>query len=241
MKKLRVISILMALFMFVGIAFAETPSTLKRQVWNAKQTFKHGIEVSGDVTLDAGVISATEIADVERNIDLNVMTFWTPDASGPVANHAAVAGSHFPGWVYNDAGFSVVWLASGSTTSIGRSFILPETYSTGLGFRVLVTSDTDVSYSSLGIDWQLWVNRGSATIDAAPFDQTAVYNTVSTPSASNSILTLTADATALAGIQAGDMITLWLWNADGRASGSTADSARTTEIKAVNAFYTSTQ
>ena len=40
MKKFKVLTMLFALIFMAGSVFAATPSTLKRQAWNAEQKFK---------------------------------------------------------------------------------------------------------------------------------------------------------------------------------------------------------
>ena len=64
MKKFKVLSIFMALFFFAGFTLAATPSTLKKNVWRAEQTFKHGIKVEDYITLNGSRITFSATSTV---------------------------------------------------------------------------------------------------------------------------------------------------------------------------------
>uniref|UniRef100_A0A6H1ZKM1 Uncharacterized protein n=1 Tax=viral metagenome TaxID=1070528 RepID=A0A6H1ZKM1_9ZZZZ len=228
MKKFKVLSIFLAVIMLAGIAFAETPSTLKRNVWNAKQTFKHGVEITG-----TGDITATNIADVTRSIQLPLAAAIYDNAGSwdVIGND----GTTSPGIDYVDGIPAIIYATSAETASIAWTFIVPADYSSGLSFRMMVSSSSNTSYDSLGLDWVLFVNNFSTAFDAAAFAQTAVANTNAFPATSNVLLTFTADATAAADIAAGDVVTVGFFNNDGRTVGAT------TEIKAVEGRYTAIQ
>ena len=60
MKKFKVLSILMAVVLMATVAFAASPSTLKKNTWNAEQVFKQGITAENFITLNgASVLTNT--------------------------------------------------------------------------------------------------------------------------------------------------------------------------------------
>lgn len=61
MKKFKTVSIfLMAVLFMATVAFGATPSTLKSNVWNAEQVFKHGITAEDFITLNgASIVTST--------------------------------------------------------------------------------------------------------------------------------------------------------------------------------------
>ena len=174
-----------------------------------------------------GVVSSTNIADITRSFEIPLAGMFI-NAAGPMGNDGTTA----PGMATTDGIPKVVYASSGETASIGYSFGVPTDYVGALAFRMLVSSSA-ATPASMSIDWEIWVNKNGVVFDAVPFSQTAVSPTIDN-SATNEFLTFTADATALAGIAAGDTITVWFWNADTRASG-------TTEIGALQSRYTATQ
>jgi len=217
MKKFKVLSILIAVVMLAGVAFAETPSTLKRNVWNAKQIFKHGIETNNNT----------------RSIPLQLHAAVT-DTGGTIAP-IGVDGTTAPGIAAADSVPAIIWATSAEKASIGWSFMLPADYSTGLSFRMLVSSSSNTSYANLGLNWGIFVNNPNTIFDAASYGQTIVMNANPNPSTSNSYWTFTANTTALADMAAGDTVTVWFGGGDGRTTGAT------TEVKSVEARYTAVQ
>uniref|UniRef100_A0A6H1ZG46 Uncharacterized protein n=1 Tax=viral metagenome TaxID=1070528 RepID=A0A6H1ZG46_9ZZZZ len=198
---------------------------------------KGDVEIDGSLYIDGGisgtaVITATNIADPTRVIQFPLVAA-TIDTSGTqtvMGNDGVTA----PGIAATDGIPAIVYGTSAETASIGWSFVLPQDYSSGLAFRMITSTDTDTTYASWGIDWQLFVNKPSVAFDAACFDQTVVTNSNTTPSASNVQLTFTPDATALADMAAGYTVTVFFWPSDSRASG-------TIEVKSVEGRYTATQ
>lgn len=177
-----------------------------------------------------GVISATNIADVTRSIHLDLLSAWL-NGTGMLGNDGTTA----PGvsTTGTDGIPAVVYASSAETASLGWSFAVPADYVGALAFRMLVSSSA-ATPASMSIDWEIWANRTEVVFDAAQFGQTAVSPTIDL-TATNQVLTFTADATALAGIAAGDIVSVMFWNADTRVAAST------TEIKGIEARYTATQ
>jgi len=111
------------------------------------------------------------------------------------------------GIAVNDNVPSIVWL-NDEVTPASISFLLPSNFRDNLSFRVLASESSDTTRSS--IDWQVWRNRDGAIFGASAYAQAAV--TVAACAATNEVVTLTPDATAEAALQAGDWVTLDIWN-----------------------------
>lgn len=185
------------------------------------------VDTSGNVSCGEGSIGATEIANITIGEDIPLAALFI-NGTGPMGADGTTA----PGLATTDGIPKIVYASSGETTSIGYSFVLPPNYVSGLSFRMLVSSSA-ATPASMSIDWQVFVNKDDTAFDAAPFEQTAVSPTTDC-SATNEYLAFTIDATAEAGLAAGDTVTVWFYNADLRASG-------TTEIGSLQKRYTATQ
>jgi len=60
MKKLKILAVFMSILLIAGSVYAASPSTLKKNVWNAEQVFKQGITAEDFMTLDgASVLTNT--------------------------------------------------------------------------------------------------------------------------------------------------------------------------------------
>ena len=181
-----------------------------------------------------GVVSSTNITDITRSIPLSIVSAWL-EGTGPIG----IDGTTAPGVSVNgdDGIISIVYATSAERASLGWTFAVPADYSTALAFRMLTSTSSNTATSGFGISWELWVNKDATTFDAAPYSQTTATMPAGTmtPAASNALLTFTADATALAGIAAGDWVTILIGNAD------TRDAGATTEIKGLEGRYTATQ
>jgi len=197
-------------------------------------------EVDGIIYADGGIsdvtggVTSTEIADITRSIHIDLLSAWL-EGTGMLGNDGITA----PGvsTAATDGIPKVVYATSAETASVGWTIFIPADYSTGLAFRVMTSSSLGTT-SGFGLSWELWVNKNLTTFDAAAYAQTSVGSAQTTTAAldvSNEVLTLTADATALAGIAAGDAVTILIGNADTRAA------AGTTEICAIEARYTAVQ
>lgn len=203
---------------------------------NATQTLTNKTLTSptiGTGITGTGVISATNIADITRSIHLDLASAWL-NGTGMLGNDGTTA----PGisTTGTDGIPAIVYASSAETASIGWTFSVPADYSTALAFRMLVSTDTNTATSGFGMGWALFSNRDATTFSNA-ITQTGVTLPAGTktPAASNAMLTFTVNATGLAAITAGDWVTVYFWNADTRAAAST------TEIKGVEARYTSVQ
>lgn len=244
MKKFKVLFSMVLVILLAGITFAASPSTLKPNVWNADQTFNHGVNFDGAVDFDStvdftgatitatGLITSTHIADITRSIPLQTVAAALNTAGTITA--IGDDGTTAPGIGAADGIPAIIYAASSEVASIGWTFQIPADFSSSLSFRMIVSTDTDTSYANWGFAWNLYVNNPSVAFDATPYSQSNVTNSVSTPSASNVLLTFTADATAAADIAAGDTVTVWFSPVDTRASG-------TIETKSLEARYTAVQ
>lgn len=189
------------------------------------------LEVDGAAYFDGGVtLTDTNGLTAPRTAELTIpllsayvngagliSTATTPDAPATAVDGLPV----------------IVYAASSETTSIGYTVMLPYDYSSGLSFRIMISSDSSVSYTSLGLDWAVFVNNGSTAFGTGS-PEAQVMNSEASPSAKNAILTFTvADAGTISLLSAGTTVTAYFWNQDGRSGAS-----KTNEIKAIGARYT---
>lgn len=220
---------------FLVMAFISAPSFAKMVLFRGDHVGKgsldleHNLTVKKNVTVDGNltVSGTTTVPTGSGSFEIPLPAFHI-NGTGPMG----ADGSTAPGIATTDNIPKIVYASSAETASIGYSFGLPSDYSSGLAFRMLLSSSA-ATPASMSIDWQLFVNRSGVAFDAVPYSQTAISPTLNL-TATNENITFSADATALAGISAGDIITLWFWNADSRAEG-------TTEIGNVQGRYTKTR
>jgi hypothetical protein len=234
MKKLRNI----AGYLMIAVLIAAVPlvwaTTIDDNMKYTGTVTHEGTVVLTDATITGtGKITATHIADPTRSIpfQLAAASFNNAGTINVIGNDGTTA----PGIAAVDLVPAIVYASSAEVASIGWTFVVPPNYSSGLAFRMLISSSSDTASASIGFDWNLFVNNFSTAFDATAYEQTAVANTTDNPSTSNVLLTFTADATAAADIAAGDVVTVWFWNNDSRVA------TATTEVKAVEARYTATQ
>jgi len=231
MKKFKVLSILIAVVMLAGIAFAETPSTLKRNVWNAKQTFKHDVEIDGTLDLTNATITATDKITATHIVN-PTRSFSLQLGAGGVDGGYDLDEASTPDLATCDGIPCLVWADSGETTAVGWTFRLPSDFSSGLVVYALISSNA-ASGAGQKLDWAVWLNKDATAFDAAAIPQSAVESTEAALSTKNDVLTLTSDATAEAAYTAGDWVTLEFFNA------STDDDDL--ELKGLEVTYTATQ
>ena len=175
---------------------------------------------------DTGTITAANIANVERPIPLPLAEAFIV-GTGIMGNDGTTA----PGLATTDSITKIVYASSAENASLQWNFKMPADYSAGLAFRLMVsTSDTT---SPPKIRWRLMVNRNGVAHATTWYEQTAVQMGA-TADVSPEVITLTPTATALAAIQAGDVVTVEIAN---DAYGLNA----TTEIAHVQAYYTAIQ
>jgi len=199
MKRLKYVLLFLAVFAFlITPAIAGTPSTNKRNYWNARQVFKNGVTVDS-MPMDIFLPMAGWAVDGGDDID---------EATAPDIGD-------------DDSIPSITWDNSGETTAIQQTFRLPGdswTQAVSLVFYVMVSSDTDTNAAGI-LDWRIWVNRDDTVFDAAAIQQTQVAASASgNLSTTHEILTLTCDATCIDALSAGDFITLDLFNATTHAT-----------------------
>ena len=234
MKNKLIVSLAIVLVL-ATIAFAARQrimTAFPNGLWVAPQTstatYADGagdMYLSGDLEV-GGTIYGT-IATSTRSFNL-ALTEAFLDGTGIIGNDGTTA----PGVGETDNIPAIVYASSAESTKCQWTFRVPTDYSSGLGFRILMSSSNATS-TGQSIDWQLWVNDDDVGFDAAAISQDAVSPTSSTLDASNELITLTMDATGEAALSAGSFVTVDIWNA------GTSDN--TTEIKGVQAIYTSTR
>lgn len=239
MKRLFIfLSILAFTGMSVGTAYSE-PLLNKPNVWRAKQHFKHGIDVdntatfnnavtlagtttvSGSIADTTGGVTATEIADVVRYIQLPLMSYIT--------NGAAITASTAPGLEVDDLVPAIVW-ADGETTPVQINFRVPSDYSSGGAFKVFATESDSTTPNQ--VDFSVYVNADGSAADAAATNQTPVALDGVTSTGTEITLTVSTDFSALA---AGSWVTLNIWRDD------TATGTGDLEVKGTAFYYTATQ
>jgi len=159
----------------------------------------------------SGLISATEIADVIREIYLP-MAGWAVDGGDDIDENTA------PDIGDDDNIPSITWDNSGETGAIQATFRLPSTYVSGLTIYCLVSSDTDVGIAG-ALDWRIWVNNDGVAFDATAIEQSEVLmGSASNPDVSNEVLTLTLNATGETACIAGTWVTVDIFNATSHES-----------------------
>jgi len=233
MKKLKILAVFMSILLIVGSVYAASPSTLKRNVWDAKNVFNQEVEFDGNVEFDStvdftdatitatGLITATHIADVIRYFQLPLMSFTVQET--------VLTASTTPGLEVDDLVPNIVW-ADGETSPIQISFRVPSDYASGGAFKVFATESDSTTPNQ--VDFSVYVNSSGETIDSAASNQTpvALAGTAATPS--EITLTVGTDFSALA---AGNWVTLNVWR------DNTADGTGDLEIKGIAFYYTAVQ
>lgn len=245
-----VLALTVTVFMFAQVCHGASVSTLKKNSWNAEQSFRQGIVVrngegatynveskntSGTTTFaitpagvatvtgltGTGVVSATNIADVTKYIQLPLMTFST--------NGAEITSTTAPGLEVDDLVPNIVW-GDGEVTPITRTFRVPEDYSSGGAFKVLATESNSTTPNE--VDFNVYINSDGTAADSSATNQSpvALAGTTSTPDE----ITLTV-ATDFSALTAGAWVTLNIWRDD------TATGTGDLEVKGVAFYYTGTQ
>lgn len=209
------------------------------------------VYIKGDVEVDGTLyVDGTLSAPVSRQVHIPLLSGAIKQATRVVMlSHygvgsylSAVDTTYYPshGWasqpyVYaSDQLPTIVWPNHYASASVMYSFFLPPDFSSGLQFRVLVTSSTNTGYATWGMDWDLYI-QGDGDSIASANPQTEVLNTNTTPSTSNVVLTFTPNSSAIAAMAAGDLITVSFWPVNGTRIDAT------TEMKGIEGRYSSTQ
>jgi len=182
-----------------------------------------GPTISGTIT-GTGVVSATNVADVVRYIQLPLGDFWVMDP-GLLLVAAATA----PGMEIDDLIPGLVW-ADAETTPAQVTFRIPDDYASGGAFKVVATESGTSTANQ--VDFSVYINKSGVAADTAATDQTpvALAGTSSTPSE----VTLTP-ATDFASLTSGTWVTLNIWRDD------TATGTNDLEVKGLAFYYTATQ
>lgn len=173
---------------------------------------------------DAGEVGATEIADVERSIQLPLMAFTTYDASAALV---PISTSTTPGLETDDLIAAIVW-ANGEVTPVQITFEVPTNYASGGAFR-LVCSLSGTS-TPANVDFDIYINQDGVAHDASATNQTEVDITVGTATGVE-VVTLTPATDTVA---AGDWVTFRMWRGGGAFT-------HDLEAKGVSFFYTGSQ
>jgi hypothetical protein len=228
MKLKKILIIALSILFLAAIVYAargRIMTALPNGVWIGPNT---DATPSGMTTGEGDLyVSGNIYNESERSFNLPLVAAFL-DGTGVIGNDGTTA----PGVAETDNIPAIVYASSAEQVKCQWTFRVPSDYSSGLGFRVLMSSSV-ASPASQSIDWEIWVNDSGTGFDAAAIAQDAVAPTSTALDASNEVVTLTIDATGEAAISAGSFLTIDIWNA------GTGDG--TTEIKGIQAYYTSTR
>lgn len=227
MKYKKISIVLIAIMVVAVTVYAAAPrfmTAFPNGVWigNTESTISETLG-DGDLYVEGTIYNVNE-----RTFNLPLAAAFL-DGTGVMGNDGTTA----PGMAETDNVPAIVYASSAEQVKCQWSFRVPSDYSSGLGFRILMSSSNSTIPASQSIDWQLWVNDDGVAFDAAAIDQDAVSPTSTTFSASNEVVTLTIDATGESAISPGSFLTVDIWNA------GTSD--YTTEIKGIQAYYNATR
>jgi len=234
MKKLKILAVFMSILLIAGSVYAASPSTLKRNVWDAKNVFNQEVEFDGNVEFDStvdftdatitatGLITATHIADVVRYFQLPLTGFITSDP-------LVITSTTNPGFSIQSSYPSLDW-ADGETTPALITFRVPSDYASGGLFKVLATESAASTDNE--IDFDVYINKSGQGYDSSATGQTPVAIAADTTTPAEVTLT---PATDFASLAAGDWITLRIWRDD------TAIGTADMQVRGVAFYYTATQ
>lgn len=172
-------------------------------------------DFTGSTITATGLITATHIEDyTDEWFTLN-MTDAMVDSTGPITSSSS------PNLVTRDNIYAALYDGSGETTGLLWTRRVPDRMvvdgSGGIIVYLLVSSgtrSTNRTFNDLAVDWSIWVNRDGVAFDSATYAQSTVTcGTSSEMDLSNEVLTLQASSTAIGGIQAGDWVTIEIFNA----------------------------
>ena len=240
LRKEPIAALLVTLLLVVGILGATSWSTVWSRLdrlWvgdtddTATQTLgDDDVYIKGNVEIDGTLYADGGIGNIVRTNDFNLVGALLI-GTGVIGNDGTTA----PGLSTSGTdNIPAIVYQSVEAESIGWSFVVPEDYSSGLSFRVWHSSSAAVT-DGHQTDWAIWVNKSATVFDAIGHPQTAVALGVLAANLKNVVNTYTPDATALADIAAGNLVTAYFWN------NSSGASTGTNEIKAVQWRYTATQ
>jgi len=177
------------------------------------------LNILDGVTATYAEINALDGISMENNFELPLNSAFIVGV-GIMGNDATTA----PGVATTDNVPAIVW-ATSEVTKIQWTFRVPADYSSGMGFRVLISSD-QASGALVGADFQVYTNVDGSAFDAAATAETAVRGTEAALDTKNELITLLIANSTLA---AGNWVTVDIWP-------DVADN--TLEIKSVQAYYT---
>jgi len=175
------------------------------------------VDFTGSTITATGLITATHIADETREWTSFDLVSAYVDAAGPITTATApaleaTALDNIPAIRYDN---------SGETVGISWTRRVPTNYKTGQngGLLVYVTVSTGTrtanrTFSDLGLDWLVWLNRDGTAFASTEYAQSTVTcGAASEMDRSNEVLTLYASSALVNAIQAGDWLTFEFFNA----------------------------
>lgn len=226
------------LMLLMVLAFT-VPANAERFPWvdmyDAYVTHELELKAGASMKLGAGVTYDGSGWALTRSFELPLASFVIDGAGASEGYPLSYDGGTAPGLDIIDGIPAIIW-ASPEVTPVQYTFRLPSDYSSGLSFRVLVSS----SNSPHSYDWSLFINKDSTAFDAAANAQTSVEQALSSAEATakNEILTFSPNSSALADLAAGNYVTLSIWRV-----GADSDSfgAGNAEVKGITGLYEATR
>jgi hypothetical protein len=170
-----------------------------------------------------GIITATNIADVVRYIQLPLTAFVFENTGAPLST------STTPGLEIDDNLPNVVW-ADGEQSKILVTFRVPNDYASGGAFKIIATESDSTTPNE--IDFLVYVNSNGTAADSSATNQTPVALSGTTATPSEVTLSPQTDFESLA---AGSWVTLAVWRDD------TATGTGDLEVKGIAFYYTAVQ
>jgi len=222
--------------LFVGAA-SDSPGNVSITPDNYMAYIKGDTEIDGVLYADGGVsdvtggVTATEIADVVRYIQLPLGGFVSEVSPSVLADLTTTT---VPGWEIDDYVPALVW-ADGEVTPAVVSFKIPSDWISGGTFKIWCSESESTTPQQ--VDFEIWVNRDDAAFDAAAVAETPVaLATTGGNTATNEVVLL--DSTTFDSlVAADDWITLKIWRDNASPPNGTGD----LEVKGVAFYYTASQ
>jgi len=232
---------------FTNIWVGVTGDTPSYTLGSNSAYVKGDVEVDGTLYADGnlylgGGLYPSGTAAV-RSFDLPLREAWCSSPGSPIGKYDVADTS--PAIGTTDGVIAIIYKNTTDDGTISFSFMVPPDYSSGLAFRMLISSNrptTADGTSTAGFGWALWVNNDGGVMDEAPDRQASIVPTAGLTSlqswdTTNVFWDFTPNTTALAKISAGSVIGIDIHNTDSRRSSA---GLTTQEIKRIQVRYTAT-
>ena len=227
-KKFKVLAAMAVVFMIV---IAATPSTLKRQLWNAVQFFKQGIYIgatnqtyfdrdgsasladgnlvyntSGRITTEAGETPTDYI-----NLPIGAHTATDGEITAGTGSTGGVVETNNPVIELQNGVPTITWLDDSRIAKQAVTFRVPANYYSTPVLTLFASSEDSATLATPLIDYELFINSTGEAEDIAAFDNHTIplAGVASTPEDVN----LTIATVDVAAISVGKWMTVLYWRA----------------------------